>query len=165
MMLFATLLMSLSMLRSSFAPLVPLVTASRSLLMSLLLLTLIACASRSHVLLGQQRTPIPVEKVIVYSEPPAQFEKIALLHSSSRNSWHFTNQGKMEQAMLGLKEEAASLGANGVLLKDTGEESSGYVATDSGTYSHSDSVGLTIGMPLTHKTATGVAIWVDKGGR
>lgn len=98
----------------------------------------------------------------MYAEPPAQFERIAVLQSSSRNSWRFTDQGKMDQAMLRLKEEAASLGANGILLESTGEESSGFVATDTGTYNSDSDFGVTIGMPLTHKTATGIAIWVDK---
>lgn len=147
---------------ASFHPLAPLASASRLLIIGVLLLTLMACTSRSHVLLGQPRTPIPVEQVIVYSQPPEHFEKVALLYSSSRNSWRFTNQGKKDQALKGLKQEAASLGANGVLIESISEQSSGYVATDSGTYDRSNSTGLTIGMPLTHQIAAGVAIWVNK---
>lgn len=150
---------------SKLSTLAPFSRCSRLFFIVLLNLTLTACSSSSHVLVGLQRDPIPVEQVIVYSEPPAQFEKVAVLQSSSRNSWRFTDQGKMDQAMLRLKEEAASLGANGILLESTGEESSGYVATDSGTYNSNNSFGLTIGMPLTHKTAAGIAIWVDKSKR
>lgn len=135
---------------------------SKFCLYMLALFVLSGCTSSSHVLLGQTRAPIPVERVIVYTQAPAKYEKIAILHSSSRNSWRFTEQGKMDQALLRLKEEAAALGANGILIEATGEEHSGYVSTGSGTYDKNSAIGVSIGMPLTHKTAQGIAIWVDK---
>lgn len=138
---------------------------SKFRLIPLVLFFLSGCSSSSHVLLGQARPPVPVETVIVYSQSPVKYEKIAILHSSSRNSWRFTEQGKMDQALLRLKEEAAALGANGILIEVTGEEHSGYVSTGSGTYDRNSSLGVSVGMPLTHKTAQGIAIWVDKSVR
>lgn len=126
----------------------------------LLSILLSACSSTSHVLIGQERPPISPEQVVVYTEPPAEYEKIAILQSSSRNSWTFTEQGKVDAAIERMKQEAAKLGANGVLLESTGDEHSGYISTGTGTYERHTAIGIEIGMPLTHKTAQGIAIWV-----
>ncbi len=126
------------------------------------MLMLSGCTSSSHVLLGATRPALSIGQVIIYSKPPANYEKIAILHSSSRNSWRFSEQGKMDQALLRLKEEAAALGANGILIEATGDEHSGYISTGSGNYSSGSSFGVSVGMPLMHKTAQGVAIWVEK---
>ena len=74
---------------------------------------------RSHELIGSARAPIAPESVQLYLEPPARsYEPIAVLHSSSRRSWSFTSQSKADVVVRRLKEEAASLGANGVLLDE-----------------------------------------------
>lgn len=74
---------------------------------------------RSHELIGGARPPIAPDAVQLYLEPPSrQFEQIAILYSSSRRSWSFTSQAKADVVVRRLKEEAASLGANGVMLRE-----------------------------------------------
>jgi hypothetical protein len=74
---------------------------------------------KSHELLGGARPAISPDAVQVYLEPPARrYERIAVLHSSSRRSWSFTSQSKADVVVRRLKEEAASLGANGILLDE-----------------------------------------------
>jgi hypothetical protein len=75
---------------------------------------LTGCAS-SHVIVGKVRPPISPDQVQIYLHPPAgKYEEIALLDSSSRNSFSFTAQGKTNAVIIRLKAEAAKLGANGI---------------------------------------------------
>src|ERR1041385_8579954 len=78
---------------------------------------LVSCSSTSHVIVGKTRAPILPGDVKVYMKPPARYEEVALLESSSKNSWSITDQGKTDKAIQRMKEEAAKLGANGVLLR------------------------------------------------
>jgi hypothetical protein len=113
----------------------------QSLLMLSAVAALTACAS-SHVLVGQARSPIRPEQVKLYLSPPEKYEEIAILESSSKNSWVMTDQQKMNKATQRLKMEAAKLGANGILLRETGDQRS---------------------ESASHKHASGIAIYVPTG--
>jgi hypothetical protein len=86
------------------------------------------------------------------------------LNSSSQGSFSFTAQGKTDAVLNRLRKEAASLGANGVLLEGIGDRSSGSVGTGGGSesYSRGGSVGGGIGVNfgMTQKVAGGIAIYV-----
>lgn len=58
--------------------------------------------------------------------PPKNYEEVAILTVES-SGW--TTQGEKDQAVLKLKQEAASLGANGILLTGLGTASSGMVGS------------------------------------
>lgn len=73
------------------------------------------CAS-SHILVGQARPSISPAQVRIYLDPPPRFEKVAVLNANSSASWAVTNQGKTNKVIERMKQEAADLGANGVLL-------------------------------------------------
>jgi hypothetical protein len=137
---------------------------------------LVACAGSSAVVVGKARPAISAEQVKIYSEAPKKFEQIAILESSSQASWAVTAQGKTDVVIARLKEEAAKLGANGVLLQGFGDKSGGSVSTGqtygNAVYSpakpggvgtangYGTSVGTTIG--IMHKGGTGIAIFVDE---
>ncbi|HEY3850355.1 MAG TPA: hypothetical protein VGL87_05265 [Steroidobacteraceae bacterium] len=88
---------------------------------------------KSHDLLGSVRPPLSADAVQLYLEPPSRrYEEIAVLHSSSRRSWSFTAQSKADVVIRRLKEEAASLGANGVLLQEIADRPGTAVDTDVG---------------------------------
>ena len=88
---------------------------------------------KSHELVGGARPPISPEAVQLYLEaPPRRYEEIAVLYSSSRRSWSFTSQTKADVVVRRLKEEAASLGANGVLLHEIADRPGMTVGTDVG---------------------------------
>jgi hypothetical protein len=88
---------------------------------------------RSHELVGGARPPISPEAVQLYLEPPSRrYEAIAVLYSSSRRSWSFTSQSKADVVVKRLKEEAASLGANGVLLHEIADRPGSTVGADVG---------------------------------
>ena len=85
---------------------------------------LTACGG-SHIIIGNARTPTRASDVKIYSTPPAKYEEIAIVEGSSKGTFATTNQQKTNQALEYIKEEAAKVGANGVLLSGYGELSSG----------------------------------------
>ncbi|HMK86793.1 MAG TPA: hypothetical protein VK437_12620 [Steroidobacteraceae bacterium] len=95
---------------------------------------LVACATTSQELIGEPRAPLSPDKVQLFLEQPARkFEQIALINASSKHSFALTAQGKAEVVIRRLKQAAAKLGANGVLLQGISDESSGSADTTVGT--------------------------------
>lgn len=130
------------------------------------MMLLAACASpSSSVLIGEARPEISVEQVKVYLEKPESYEEIALIEATSDSSWSFSEQAKMEAVLNRLKQEAAKVGANGVLLQKTGDrkDNSVYVGTGAGSYSGNIGFGVSVGKAfgLTDKTGEGIAIYVE----
>lgn len=128
---------------------------------------LVGCASSSALVTGTKRDPIPVERVKLYTQAPKKYQEIALLESSSRNSWSFTDQAKLDAVILRLKEEAAKLGANGVLLQGTANQGSGAIGTGIGGGGggwRGGGVGIGVGtsFELERKVGRGQAIWVEE---
>jgi hypothetical protein len=125
---------------------------------------LVACATTSHVITGKTRTPIDPSQVKVYSTAPPNYEEIAVIDATSRSSFSFGDQEKMDAVIERLKKEAASLGANGVLLQSTGSEYGGGVGTGVGTSVGVGGGGLSIGTGIftasDNKTGRGLAIYV-----
>lgn len=129
------------------------------------LASLSACVS-SHVMMGQARPPISPALVQIYFHPPAaKYDEIAMLDTSSRGAFAFTAQGKTDAVIQRLKEEAAKLGANGVLLQGIGDQSSGSVSTGFGQASASGNTAYGSGIGLsgnvTIKAGSGIAIYVE----
>ncbi len=140
----------------------------RNLKISALLLsigTLGACAT-SHVMMGQARPPISPSLVQVYVHPPAaKYEEIAMLDTSSRGGFGFTAQGKTDVVINRLKEEAAKLGANGVLLQGVGDQPGGSISTGFGQASaygnQATAGGIGFSGNVMQKVGSGIAIYVQ----
>ena len=96
----------------------------RTLLVLLMFATLAlaACASGSAIVTGTRRTPTSAELVKLYLEPPSDFEVIGLVSASSDAG--MTEQASVDYATAELKNQAAKLGANGVLLISIGDKTS-----------------------------------------
>jgi hypothetical protein len=118
-----------------------------------------ACASTSHILVGTARPPIDPSNVRVFASPPAfPFEEIAVMESSSDMTWTFTDQGKMNKVVEILKEQAASLGANGIILREIGSRrSSGVTITDTS----NKNIGFGHSIDEMEKTGAAVAIYFN----
>lgn len=83
-------------------------------------LLLAGCAT-SHILTGTPRAPInPAEVRVYYGDPGVPYEEIALLETSS-GAFTYGEQNKTNSVMRKLTEEAASLGANGILFQGTAD--------------------------------------------
>ena len=134
----------------------------RSATVLLLALALSACAGTSKVMLGQARPPVDPAQVQIYTTPPPGSIEIAQLESSSAVG--FGTQGQTDAAVARLKREAASLGANGVILMGVGSSGSPVgMSVGAGSYGRHSGGGVGIGIPTTQKKAAGVAIYVPPG--
>ena len=85
--------------------------------------TLKSCYPVSHVMIGDKQIPIDYNNVKVYYDFPDTYEKIAIIEASSDLAFkdfsiEFTHQQKTNKALNRLKKEAASLGANGIVLQN-----------------------------------------------
>lgn len=122
-----------------------------------IVLSLAGCAS-SSVVVGAVRPAIAPAQVKLYLSPPKKFEQIALLESSSKASWSFSDQGKTNVVIERLKAEAAKVGANGILLSGIGSQTVGSVGT--GTYNSNTAFGVSSG--IMQKAGSGMAIYVTE---
>src|SRR5262245_28801477 len=120
------------------------------LLLAIGILALGACASGSAIVTGNTRAPLAPEQVKIYLEPPATFEVIGLVSASSDAGW--TQQDSMNYAIEELKKQAAKLGANGVLLVSSGENTETVVM---------GSQGNVYSVPVALKTVQGRAIFIE----
>ena len=113
-------------------------------------LILISCASGTALVTGTTRTAINPDKVKLYLQPPAEYEVVAIVKASSDAGW--TAQGSQDYAVQELKNQAAQLGANGVLLGATSTTTSAVV----GGYG----TGAMYAIPVEAEVVSGQAIYV-----
>src|SRR5919204_4620336 len=122
-----------------------------------------ACASTRTIVVGQPRPPISPEAVRVYQGPPRHFERIAIINSSAGTSWIFPNRPSMELGISRLREEAAALGANGVLVEQVYDVPAGGLAIGVGGFGftrHSFYSGAgSLGGPLINHRVQATAIY------
>lgn len=138
-------------------------SASRWFALWLTVFALMGCATTSHVITGKPRAPIDPSQVTLYSSAPPKYEEIAVIDASSRSSFAFGEQKKMDAVIERLKKEAASLGANGVLLQRTGSDGGGG-SVGAGIGTSVGGGGVSIGTSIftggASKTGRGLAIYV-----
>jgi hypothetical protein len=131
------------------------------------LLVLAACTPSSHILVGTVRPPISPDQVRIYSAPPPAFEEVAILSASSKSAFNPGGQRAMDKVIERLKEQAAKLGANGIILEGLTDTQTGSIGTGVGSdsYSRSSSVGVGVGgsLGIFKKTGQGRAIYVPPG--
>lgn len=122
-----------------------------------------ACAS-SSILVGKTRPPISPELVKIYIKPPKKYEDVAVIEASSKASWSATDQGKSDVVVRRLKEEAAKVGANGVLLQGVGDQYGGSVSpmTMYPGPAGAPMFGMGFSAPIMNKTGNGLAIFVEE---
>jgi hypothetical protein len=129
-----------------------------------LVLMLAGCSTSSHVMLGTARPPISPDSVRIYTVPPENYEQIASLNATSQATMAITSQQNMDAAMARLKNEAAKLGANGVLLQTVQDQQGGSIGLGGGSSSYgghsASSVGAGGSFGITNKAVTGIAIYV-----
>jgi uncharacterized protein YbjQ (UPF0145 family) len=134
--------------------------------LALLLSLVSACSTTSHVLVGTARPPISPDSVRVYLQPPPKYETVATIDASSKNSLALTGQQNMDKAIGRMKEEAAKLGANGILLQGVQDQQSGAIGTGMGSssYGGNSAVGVGVGgsFGIYNKVAHGTAIYVPQ---
>jgi hypothetical protein len=93
---------------------------------------LICGCATPPIIVGQPRPPISPEAVRVYQVPPRHFERIAIIDSAAGTSWIFPDRPSMELGISRLREQAAALGANGILLQHVYDVAAGGLAIGGG---------------------------------
>ena len=88
----------------------------------LAILLLAGCASGSSIVVGEVREAIDPNQVKLYLEVPESYKIIGIVTASSDAGW--TEQDSVDYAVKELKNQAAKLGANGVIIESTGEQNS-----------------------------------------
>jgi hypothetical protein len=136
-------------------------------LAAVLAMGLAACAPSSHILVGTARPPISPSDVKIYLQPPPTFEQIAILNASANSMFGTGGQGSVDKVMQRLKEQAAKLGANGIILEGMFDRQTGSLGGGSGStsYSSNSAVGVGAGASLGifKKTGEARAIFVPPG--
>jgi len=122
----------------------------KNILVSLLFLLLVGCATGSSIVVGQVRDPIDHNKVKLYLEAPENYEIIGIVKASSDAGW--TEQDSVNYAVEELKNQAAKLGANGVFIETTGEQTSTIIG--------GQGTGYLYAIPVSEQTVSGEAIYV-----
>ena len=129
---------------------------------------LAGCAGSSSRLVAPARPAISPEAVRVYQTPPRRYQEMAIIDATSGpRFFHGSPQGEAD-AIQRLKEEAAKVGANGVLLTLVGDRSSGAlgVGVDGGGISSGSRSfvagggSVSGGAPIVQNSAQGIAIYV-----
>ena len=141
---------------------------TRSYALWLAIVALVGCATTSHVITGKPRAPIDPAQVTLYFSAPPNYEEIAVIEASSQSSFSFGDQKKMDAVIERLKKEAASLGANGVLLQRTGSDGGGGsvgAGVSKGVGGGGVSIGTGIFTTSANKTGRGLAIYVPQESR
>ena len=126
---------------------------------------LAGCATTSHVMLGAPMPALAPEQVRIYTTPPAKYREIALVEAAS-GPFTYGEQNKLDSVMAKLRREAASLGANGILLQGmaSGRRGGGVnVGVGGGRFGGHTSVGAGVGVDVspTQKHAQAIAIYVE----
>jgi hypothetical protein len=63
------------------------------------------------------RPAISPSEVKIYLQPPPSFEEVAILNASAGSVFGTGGQGSADKVIQRLKEQAAKLGANGIILE------------------------------------------------
>ena len=125
---------------------------------------LICGCATAPIIVGQPRPPISPEAVRVYQLPPRHFERIAIIDSPAGTSWIFPDRPSMELGISRLRQQAATLGANGILLQRVYDISAGGLAIGGGGFGYSGHSfyggGGTVGGPLINHRVQVAAIYV-----
>ena len=125
---------------------------------------LICGCATAPIIVGQLRPPISPEAVRVYQVPPLHFERIAIIDSPAGTSWIFPDRPSMELGISRLRQQAAALGANGIVLQRVYDVSAGGLTIGGGDFGYSGHSfyggGGTVGGPLINHRVQAAAIYV-----
>ncbi len=123
-----------------------------------------ACASSGPIMLGSARPPIAPDQVKLYGAPPPGCQPIADLTASSKSMFTPGGQADTKKVIDRLKEQAARLGANGLVLEGFSDAQTASLGTGVGSqsYSGNTAVGAGVGgsFGMFKKTGRARAIFV-----
>jgi hypothetical protein len=119
------------------------------------------------IVTGTTRAPISPDQVRLYRAPPDRFEEVAIVNASAGHDFR-KDSSLMNAAIERLKQEAAKVGANGVLLSGVNERDAPSVsttygsatATGGGTSVYASGSGTSVNRGDAYTRVRGIAIYV-----
>src|SRR5438477_12164140 len=127
---------------------------------------LLASCGTNVTMLGPARPAIAPAAVRIYQVPPRHYEQIAIINSSAGTTWIFPNRDSLDEAFADLRNEAAALGGNGVLLQEVYDQPVGGLSVGVGGlgYGHHGFYGGSgsVGGPLINRRVQAIAIYVRR---
>jgi hypothetical protein len=125
---------------------------------------LAGCASTAPVIVGKTRPPISPDEVKLYLSPPPSFEDVAMLNAVADSAFKPGGKEQQDKIIAQLKDQAAKLGANGILLEGFSDAQTGSIGTGAGSQSYSGNTAVGVGVGgsfgIFKKTGRGRAIFV-----
>lgn len=86
----------------------------------LLLLMLVGCATGSALVTGTTRQPTNPDAVKILTEAPQQYESIGIVTAEGYAT--LSRQQTQDNALAELKQQAAKIGANAIILRDVSDK-------------------------------------------
>lgn len=121
-----------------------------------------AITNETSLVIGQARVPIKADQVKLYTTPPAKYEEIAIVSADAAHDF-MSKQDLLNISIAKIKEEAAKVGANGVLLDNVGDSyigSSGMMIAPAAN-GRGSVLGIGVMNARTGKVVSGKAIFVS----
>lgn len=115
--------------------------------------------SGSHIRTGEIRQPTNEQDVKLYLEEPKNYKVLGLVNGEGSHAF-VTDQHRMNVAISRMKKEAAKLGANGVLIQDTGKVSAKHGVYQEMNNGFGGKVGIS--SRANDSIAKGIAIYVTE---
>jgi hypothetical protein len=129
-----------------------------------LLVAVNAACAPTEFLTGRARAPLDPADVVIYPKEPPSFESIAVIRATSRSLIAPGGAAAIDEVLQRLKQHAAKLGANGLILDDLEDQQGVSVGAgvSSDTYTHNGSISLGLGgfFGYFKRTGTARAIYV-----
>jgi len=123
------------------------------------------CATSSQLVTGTPRAPISPSEVRVYTQAPPSFEEIAVLNATRESVSSAGGERAIQKMIESMKNQAAVLGANGLLLEDFSDAQGLSLGTGLGSdsYTHNGSISVGVGgsIGIVKKKAKGRAIFIS----
>ena len=130
---------------------------------------LVSCVSGSYIVAGNRRPSISPSSVIIYFEPPEKYETLGSVEASKKGMGTLKRQKRQDKIINKLKDMAAEIGANGVLLSISEDKvigtSGGAVGGFNTGYYGKYFGGFGSSRIETKRTAEGRAIYVIEEAR
>lgn len=125
---------------------------------------LAGCGSTAPVIVGHTRPPISPDEVKLYLSPPPSFEDVAMLNAVADSAFKPGGKEQQDKIIAQLKDQAAKLGANGIILDGFSDAQTGSIGTGAGSQSYSGNTAVGVGVGgsfgIFKKTGRGRAIFV-----
>jgi hypothetical protein len=130
------------------------------MLLAVLASVLAGCATATVIPVGNARAPVDPSQVRLYAQPPPHYEVLGLITGNS--NYEGSGQNGVSDMVAKIKEQAAKLGANGVLL---GKMAQQYLGSSGGATYLGWGVFNSASMAAYSQTMQAQAIYVPPEGQ